>query len=153
MVEEASSRDNHSNHYILKSKITTKKQNVNRKGISQYQVNDYTDYIFSSNNWIPLPVKHGNRRLAVFDVNPEMRGNKTYFKNLANHMSKPIVKWAFYQFLRNLSTYSSPIEFTFRLVFRTENGSRNIPNIGKNVPDTMCGLGDDRYQEHFPTCS
>ena len=26
----------------------------------------------------------------------------------------------------------------------TENASRNIPNIGKNVPDTMCGLGDIR---------
>ena len=111
MVEEASSRDNHSNHDILKSKITTKKQNINRKGIAQYQVNDYTDYIFSSNNRNPLPVKQGNRRLAVFDTNPEMRGNQTYFKTLANHLSKPIVKWAFYQFLRNLPTYDSPIEF------------------------------------------
>ena len=26
----------------------------------------------------------------------------------------------------------------------TENASRNISNIGKNVPDTMCGLGDIR---------
>ncbi len=25
-----------------------------------------------------------------------------------------------------------------------KNGSRNIPNIGKNVPDTICGLGDIR---------
>ncbi len=95
----------------MKSKITTKKQNINRKGIAQYQVMDFTDYIFSSNNRNPLPVKQGNRRLAVFDTNPEMRGNKTYFKSLANHLSKPIVKWAFYQFLRNLPTYDSPMEF------------------------------------------
>jgi hypothetical protein len=26
----------------------------------------------------------------------------------------------------------------------TGNASRNIPNIGKNVPDTMCGLCDIR---------
>jgi hypothetical protein len=26
----------------------------------------------------------------------------------------------------------------------TGNANRNIPNIGKNVPDTMCGLGDIR---------
>jgi hypothetical protein len=26
----------------------------------------------------------------------------------------------------------------------TENASRNIPDIGKNVPDTMCALGDIR---------
>ena len=33
----------------------------------------------------------------------------------------------------------------------TGNGSRYIPNIGKNVPDTMCGLGDIRnYFQHIP---
>jgi hypothetical protein len=111
MVEEASSKENHSNHDILKSKITTKKQNINRKGVAQYTVFDYTDYLFSSNNRNPLPVKQGNRRLAVFDTNPEMRGNKEYFTFLANHLSKPIVKWAFYQFLKTIPTYDSPIEF------------------------------------------
>ena len=33
----------------------------------------------------------------------------------------------------------------------TGNGSRNIPNIGKNVPDTMCDLGDIRnIFQHIP---
>jgi hypothetical protein len=33
----------------------------------------------------------------------------------------------------------------------TEKRSRNIPNIGKNVPDTMCGLGDIRNNfQHIP---
>ena len=27
----------------------------------------------------------------------------------------------------------------------TENASRNIPNIGKNVPDAMCGLDDSQF--------
>jgi hypothetical protein len=111
MVEEASSKENHSNQDILKSKITTKKQNVNRKGVAQYTVLDLIDYIFSSNNRNPLPVKQGNRRLAVFDTNPEMRGNKEYFNFLANHLSRPIVKWAFYQFLKTIPTYNTPIEF------------------------------------------
>ena len=30
----------------------------------------------------------------------------------------------------------------------TENASRNVPNIGKNVPDTMCGLGGIRNIFH-----
>ena len=35
----------------------------------------------------------------------------------------------------------------------TEKRSRNIPNIGKNVPDTMCDLGDIRniFQHIFDT--
>ena len=33
----------------------------------------------------------------------------------------------------------------------TGNASRNIPNIGKNVPDTMCGLVDIRnIFRHIP---
>ena len=33
----------------------------------------------------------------------------------------------------------------------TENASRNIPNIGKNVLDTMCALGDIRNNfQHIP---
>ena len=111
MVEEANSKENHSNHDILKAKITTKKQNVNRKGVDVYSVCDYADYIFSSNNTNSMPIKMGNRRIGVFDTNPEMRGDKDYFIFLANHLSKPMVKWAFYQFLKDISTYNSPIEF------------------------------------------
>lgn len=111
MVEEASSKENHTNNDILKSKITSKKQNVNKKMIAQYTVRDFTNYLFCSNNRNPLPVKQGNRRLAVFDTNTEMRGNEFYFKSLAYHLKNPIVKWAFYQYLKNLQTYETPIDF------------------------------------------
>ena len=40
-----------------------------------------------------------------------MRGNKLYFNLLANHLSKPIVKWAFYKYLQSIPTYNTPIEF------------------------------------------
>jgi len=111
MVEEASSKENHSNHDILKSKITAKKQNVNKKGVANYQVLDLADYLFCSNNRNPLPVKQGNRRLGVFDTDPEMRGNERYFNFLASHLNKPIVKWAFYQYLKSFVIYNSPVEF------------------------------------------
>ena len=42
-----------------------------------------------------------------------------------------------------------PKEEAYKELFfsNTENGSRNIPNISKNVPDTMCAPGDIR--NHF----
>jgi hypothetical protein len=111
MVEEASGKENHANNDILKAKITSKKQNINRKGIAGYTILDFIDYLFCTNGNNALPVGMGNRRLATFDVNPAMRGNKDYFMFLANHLSKPIVKWAFYQFLKSIPTYDTPIQF------------------------------------------
>lgn len=111
MVEEASSKENHINHDILKSKITAKKQNVNKKMVASYSVRDYTNYWFCSNNRNPLPIKQGNRRLAVFDTDTTMRGNVEYFKTLSDHLAKPKVKWAFYKYLQSVFTYKSPIDF------------------------------------------
>jgi hypothetical protein len=111
MVEEASSKENHQNHDILKAKITSKKCNVNKKMVAGYTVRDYTNFIFCSNNRNPLPVKSGNRRMGVFDVDASMRGNREYFTELANHLNNPLVKWAFYQFLKSIRTYDTPIEF------------------------------------------
>lgn len=111
IVEEASSKENHGNNDILKSKITSKKINVNKKMIAQYSVKDYANWIFCSNNRNPLPIKQGNRRIAVCDTNPEMRGNIQYFTALDACLGNPMVKWAFYQYLKTVKTYSSPIEF------------------------------------------
>ena len=111
MVEEANSKENHSNNDFLKSKITAKKQNVNKKMVAQYSVRDYISYLFTTNNRNPLPVKQGNRRLAVFDTDCSIRGNEKYFTDLVSHLNKPIVKWAFFQYLKNIDTYDTPIQF------------------------------------------
>ncbi len=111
MVEEASSKENHSNNDILKSKITAKKQNVNKKCVAVYEIQDYTNYLFCSNNRNPLPFKKGNRRLSAYDTNTEMRGNENYFNALTECLNNPNIKWLFYQYLKNYNTYSSPIEF------------------------------------------
>jgi hypothetical protein len=110
-VEEACGKDNHSNNDILKSRITSKKLNVNKKMVANYTINDFANYVFGSNNHNPLPIRNGDRRFWVFDVVPEMRGNVEYFTNLVNHINKDIVKWAFYQYLKEYKCYKTPIEF------------------------------------------
>jgi hypothetical protein len=40
-----------------------------------------------------------------------MRGNVAYFTQLVKHLANPLVKWAFYNFLKNIQTYQSPAEF------------------------------------------
>jgi len=97
VVDEASSKENHGNHDILKAKITAKKQNVNSKNVNQYTVADYSNYIFFSNNTNPIPIRQGNRRFSAFDTNPCMRGNERYFKDLFKYLNRSDIKWAFFQ--------------------------------------------------------
>ena len=111
-VEEASGQDNHANADALKAKITSKTINVNKKMVAQYKTRDYTRYVFTSNNRNPMPIKQGNRRFAVFDTNPVKRGDTQYFKELVKHLSDNDVKWAFYQYLKNMKdTFRTPIDF------------------------------------------
>lgn len=111
LVEEASSKDNHTYNDILKSKITSKKTNINKKSIAQYEVADYNRFIFCSNNKNSLPIKQGSRRYEVYDSNPAKRNNVEYFKELDNHLNNPLVKWAYYKYLSSLNIYRTPIEY------------------------------------------
>jgi hypothetical protein len=111
LVEEASSKENHINNDILKSKITSNKQNINKKCIAQYEVSDYNRFIFCSNNRNAFPLRQGSRRLEVFDSNPIKRGNIQYFNTLAKHLANPIVIWSYYKYLQSITTYKTPIEF------------------------------------------
>jgi hypothetical protein len=110
-VEEASGRDNHNNTDLLKSKITGKKSNINKKNVAQYRVNDFARYVFTSNNRNPLPIRQGDRRFAVFDTNTCKRGDEKYFIDLYSELDRNEVKWAFFKYLSELNTYDSPIKF------------------------------------------
>ena len=112
MVEETKGSDNHMNNDILKSKITSKKLNVNKKCIASYQVRDFTNYLFTTNNVNPLPIKSGSRRYAVFDTTPTFRGDIQYFTNLHHYlMEDPRIPYVFYRYLLNyIEPFESPIE-------------------------------------------
>jgi len=110
LIEEASSRDNHTNYDMMKSRITSKKANINKKCIAQYEVDDYNRFIFCSNNRNAFPVRQGTRRIEVYDSNPVMRGNVTYFTNLIKHLNDDTVKYAFYTYLMSIKTFASPVD-------------------------------------------
>jgi hypothetical protein len=118
-VEEASGKANHQNSDTLKSKITKKKTNVNKKSVAQYTVNDYCNYVMCTNNSNPIPISKGDRRWAVFDVNPEKRGNQEYFEKLISALEDDEVIQYFYHYLKyEVKTYKDSFE------------------LSNNVPDT-----------------
>lgn len=110
-VEEAEGQTNFKSQDKLKSKISGRKLNVNKKNVAQYDLDDYARFIFATNNKNPLPIKNGDRRWCVFDVNTCKRGNIEYFEKLIEHQSNPLVKWAFYQYLKVLPTISSSVKW------------------------------------------
>lgn len=112
-VEEAAGKANHQNSDTLKSKITKKKINVNRKSVAQYVVNDYCNYVFCSNNSNPIPIQKGDRRWAIFDTNPIMRGNKEYFENLIDALEDDEVIQYLYHYLKyEVKTYKNAFELS-----------------------------------------
>jgi hypothetical protein len=138
LVEETSGKDNHSNAGVIKANTTKKKQVVNKKGINQYTVKDYTNWIFTTNERNALPIRQEDRRFVCYDSNTEMRGNVGYFNNLVELMNKDEVKYAFFHYLKNLKTYETPIEFQANIPITSayrDIRTMNAPIIEKWLAD------------------
>lgn len=142
LIEEADSKSNHQNIDTLKSKVTGKKINVNKKNINQYSVIDYTRYAFNSNNYNSIP---SNRRFFFYDCIKTKKGDYEYFKNLNKHLKKVNVKWAFYVYLKNLKTYRTPIGFE-----NNRPKTKSYLNIKKiNAPIHLKWIIDMAYNRSF----
>jgi hypothetical protein len=113
-VEEAQAKANGKEIDQLKAMVTRKNQTINRKGVPKYDQNDFSRYIFASNNTNPISsqgASPSDRRFAYYDVDRSMRGNTDYFRKLSDAMKDPRVVRAFYQYLQGIQTYQTPIEF------------------------------------------
>jgi len=110
-VEEAAGKANHNNADTLKSKVSKKRAMVKKKMVAEYEVNDYARWIFASNNANPLPTKQGDRRSTAYDVNPVKRNDKPYFDALKKAMDNVRVQCAYYQYLKTMDVWRTPIEF------------------------------------------
>jgi len=113
-VEEAQAKANGKEIDQLKAMITRKMVTINRKGVPKYEQNDYARYVFASNNTNPISsqgASPSDRRFAYYDVDRSKRGDTAYFNALAESMKDPRVQRAFYQHLKTLPTYETPIQF------------------------------------------
>jgi hypothetical protein len=110
-IEEAQGKANFENFDRLKSIITQSKTIINRKGIPKYTINDYSRYIFCSNNENPIPIDNNDRRFFIYDVNSEKRGDVDYFKKLDNIFNDKEAIACLFQYLKNYETYDTPIDY------------------------------------------
>jgi hypothetical protein len=133
-IEEAEGKANFTHFNTLKSNISQEKTLVNRKGIPKYEINDFTRYIFCSNNENPIPIDNNDRRFYCYDVNTKERGNADYFIKLKDAFNDPLSVACFFDYLKTYPIYKTPIEYqNNRPITKTyiELKRINAPNILK----------------------
>ena len=64
----------------LKSLITEGMVSIERKGIKTKRIRDFTGFMITSNQDVPLKINIGDSRVVCFDVSSRCRENTAYFK-------------------------------------------------------------------------
>jgi hypothetical protein len=106
----------------LKNIITREKENVELKGKDKYQVNDYKNYAFTTNNENVFKVSNSDRRFVFIEC-PEEKKDQQYYNKLVEFKNSPsCLKHLFNYFktkdLSNFSPRDIPItDYKKRLIW------------------------------------
>lgn len=90
ITEELSSIDDSYNATFdkLKSLCCDDKINIEPKFGKKYSINNYTNYIFNTNNKFPVKIESGDARFAVFECDERYHKNFNYFNELLKHINQ-----------------------------------------------------------------
>jgi hypothetical protein len=120
---------------ILKDVITNKTFVYEKKFKDPIVVQNYCNLLFTSNNDDAINVPMDDRRLVLFKVSSLHENDGTYFNPLVDHLAKPEVQRAYYEFLmaRDLSAYPKNFNTNDKPItdFYIECQSRNIPVVSR----------------------
>ncbi len=70
----------------LKDLITEGKQRIEPEGLDSFEINDFSRFIFASNESWAVPAGPDARRFFALDVNPQRRGDQAFFAALVEQM-------------------------------------------------------------------
>ena len=106
-VNEAKGKDNYENSEILKARITTNKILLNPKGIQEFEIENYCDYIMTTNNYNAVNIQDKSRRYLFVETTSHYSRNSEFF----NHFSNEIVEnkcalRCIYEYLMNFDVKS-----------------------------------------------
>ena len=96
VLNEASGKDTKNIHEIIKDCITREVQVLERKGIDAYEVDDFSNYILTTNNISCVDIKGEDRRFVPIKVGITKRKNVEYFRALRADLECPNVMRKFY---------------------------------------------------------
>jgi len=118
-VNEARGKDNYDNSEILKARITTDTLLVNPKGIQEFNIDNYCDYIMTTNNHNAVDIKDKSRRYLLVETTNYYNRQSEFF----NTFSAEIVDNK--QALRVIYEYL--MKFDIKAVIPSGNFQNHIP--------------------------
>jgi len=118
-VNEAKGKDNYENADILKARITTPTLLINPKGIQEFQINNYCDYLMTTNNHNAVNIHDKSRRYLFTETTSYYSRNDDFF----NSFSKDVVENK--NALRVIYEYL--MEFDIKSVIPSGNFQNHIP--------------------------
>ena len=101
VLNECSGKDTFNICDILKDAITMTTTEQEKKGVDAVAVTDYTNFIFTTNNINSVKIEEGDRRFMPIEINPELKNNVSYFKELYADLDNDVIVRKFYEELMN----------------------------------------------------
>ena len=146
-LNEARGKDNYENSEILKSRITTDTLIVNPKGIQEFKIDNYCDYLMTTNNMNAVNIHDKSRRYLYVETTSCNSRNTEFFNAFSDDIvENPEALRVFYEYLK---------AFDVKAVIPTGNFQNHIPEteiqktIIKNNRDKILYFLEDLTNDYF----
>jgi hypothetical protein len=96
VLNEASGKDTKGIHEIIKDAITRERQMVEKKGVDAYEIDDFANYILTTNNISCVDIRGEDRRFMPIQVGNSKLRNVGYFTRLRSSLDNPLIMRKFY---------------------------------------------------------
>lgn len=118
-VNEAKGKDNYENSEVLKSRITTDTLLVNPKGIQEFTIDNYCDYLMTTNNHNAVNIHDKSRRYLFVETTSYYSRNSEFFNSFSNDIvdNKKSLR-IIYEYL---------LKFDIKKIIPTGNFQNHIP--------------------------
>lgn len=112
----------------LKQVITRPVQNLERKGFDSFQVNDYTNWLFTTNNENCFKIEDEDRRLLMIEC-PSVPLLKEYYINYYSEINNNLLMNKLYNFFKNYdnSKYNIGVDRVLMTDYKMKLSYENVP--------------------------
>ena len=131
-VNEAKGKDNYENSETLKARITTDRLIVNPKGIQEFKIDNFCDYIMTTNNANAVNLHDKSRRYLYVETTSYYSRNSEFFNGFSNDIvDNPKALRVIYEYLK---------KFDIRSVVPTGNFQNHIQKKFKRSSSKTTGI-------------
>jgi hypothetical protein len=136
--EEASFTTNKTHMDKLKSMITSSHENYTRKGVDTFKLDDYRNFVMTTNADVPVPISDTNRRFMLIQASSEKRGDVQFWNEMHDALFSTDVQAAYHHYLLNKDiTGFSPQKDRVMTEFYRETKEAQTPYHARFLKDLI----------------